>query len=188
MAKSKNNIITHGLSGKVGDILVFRQRAGQTIVSKVPVQSGELTENQKAVNRKFQQAVIYAKASLADASLKAAYAAEAEGAQTGYNIAIADFFHAPDISEVDFSAYAGQPGDKIKIRVSDNFMVKEVRVAIMNSDGTIADQGIAANDINGLDWIFTATEANPSLEGDKIIITATDNPDNKAVKEQLLAG
>lgn len=26
MAQSKNNIITHGLSGKVGDIIVFSQR------------------------------------------------------------------------------------------------------------------------------------------------------------------
>ncbi|SDF09761.1 hypothetical protein SAMN05421825_1031 [Epilithonimonas hungarica] len=33
MAESKNNIITHGLSGKVGDLIVFRQRSGDTIVS-----------------------------------------------------------------------------------------------------------------------------------------------------------
>ncbi|MFJ1382405.1 hypothetical protein [Capnocytophaga canimorsus] len=26
MAESKNNIVTHGLSGKVGDLLVFYQR------------------------------------------------------------------------------------------------------------------------------------------------------------------
>ncbi len=31
MAQSKNNIITHGLSGKVGDIIVFSQRGGKTI-------------------------------------------------------------------------------------------------------------------------------------------------------------
>ncbi len=36
MAESKNNIITHGLSGKVGDLIVFSQRNGKTIVSKAP--------------------------------------------------------------------------------------------------------------------------------------------------------
>jgi len=36
MAESKNNIITHGLSGKVGDLIVFSQRNGKTIVSRAP--------------------------------------------------------------------------------------------------------------------------------------------------------
>jgi hypothetical protein len=35
MAKSKNNLVTHGLSGKIGDMLVFRQVGGETIVSAV---------------------------------------------------------------------------------------------------------------------------------------------------------
>jgi hypothetical protein len=30
MAESKNNIITHGLSGKIGDLTVFSQRDGKT--------------------------------------------------------------------------------------------------------------------------------------------------------------
>lgn len=36
MAKSKNNVVTHGLSGKIGDMLVFSQRNGQTIVGMAP--------------------------------------------------------------------------------------------------------------------------------------------------------
>ncbi|MCD0479267.1 hypothetical protein LPB90_12440 [Chryseobacterium sp. LC2016-29] len=48
MAESKNSIVTHGLSGKVGDLLVFRQRNGKTVVSKVPEDStGELSDKQK---------------------------------------------------------------------------------------------------------------------------------------------
>ncbi|CEN46452.1 hypothetical protein CCAN2_1710034 [Capnocytophaga canimorsus] len=31
MTQSKNNIVTHGLSGKVGGVLVFSQRNGKTI-------------------------------------------------------------------------------------------------------------------------------------------------------------
>ena len=49
MAESKNNIVSHGLSGKVGDLLVFSQRNGKTVVSKVPKDdsTGELSDKQK---------------------------------------------------------------------------------------------------------------------------------------------
>ena len=44
MAESKNNVITHGLSGKVGDLIVFRSRFGRTFVSSKPKErTGELS-------------------------------------------------------------------------------------------------------------------------------------------------
>ena len=36
MVESKNNVITYGLSGKVGDLIVFRNRGGKTFVSSKP--------------------------------------------------------------------------------------------------------------------------------------------------------
>jgi len=48
MAESKNNIVSHGLSGKVGDLLVFSQRNGKSVVSKAPKDStGQLSDKQK---------------------------------------------------------------------------------------------------------------------------------------------
>ena len=61
MAKSVNNIITHGLTGKIGDLLVFRQVDGKTVVSKVPRKTTTVTEKQKQQRAKFQEAVIYSK-------------------------------------------------------------------------------------------------------------------------------
>jgi hypothetical protein len=58
MAKSRNNVVTHGLSGKIG-MLVFRQVDGETIVSTMPEQSSELTEKQLAHRKRFQRAVLY---------------------------------------------------------------------------------------------------------------------------------
>jgi hypothetical protein len=75
MAQSKDNIITHGLSGKLGNILVFSQRHGKTIVSKVPKHNPEQSAKQKEQVAKFQEAVIYAKTAIKDANTKAAYAA-----------------------------------------------------------------------------------------------------------------
>ena len=36
MAKQKNNVVTHGLSGNVGDLLIFRQTSTGTVVADMP--------------------------------------------------------------------------------------------------------------------------------------------------------
>ncbi|WP_265426533.1 hypothetical protein [Chryseobacterium sp. YIM B08800] len=46
MTESKNNIVTHGLSWKVGDLLVFSQRNGKSVVPKAPKEmAGELSQH-----------------------------------------------------------------------------------------------------------------------------------------------
>ena len=58
-------------------------------------------------------------------------------------------------------------------------------MAIYNSDGTLVEQGNALNN-NGPLWVYTATVNNPNLSDDKIVVRATDLPDNLAEKEVLL--
>lgn len=179
MAESKNNIVTHGLSGKVGDLLVFSQRNGKTVVSKAPKErTGELSDKQKAHKLKFQKAVLYAKAALANPIKNQMYEARADSAKgiTTYNVAVADLLNAPDIEEIDLSGYSGTPGDLIKITATDDFEVVAVTVKIENADGSLVEQGTAVN--NGAEWIYTATASNPDLAGDKITVQATDNPAN----------
>lgn len=185
MAKSINNIITHGLSGKVGDLLVFSQRNGKTIVSKVPQKSNKVTEKQAQQRQKFQEAVIYSKGILKDPTSKLEYEAEAKdrGIQTN-SVAIADFLNAPKIEEVNLSAYTGKVGDTIKIKAFDDFKVKEVTVKIQNADGSLVEEGNATEE--GLYWVYTAKENNTDLSGDKITIRATDMPDNLSEKEEVL--
>ena len=178
MAKQTNNVVTHGLSGKVGDLLVFSQRAGKTVVGKVPQKRKVTSEQQKEQQRKFQWAVLYAKSAMADPDTGAAYNQAAKKGQSGYNVAVADFFHAPDIHKVDVSGYTGAPGDIIRIQVTDNFMVKEVTVAITNADGSLVEEGNATPDAGGYYWTYTATAANDNLDGDKIEITVSDLPGN----------
>ena len=178
MAKQSNNVVTHGLSGKIGDLLVFRQRAGQTVVAKAPQKPRTVSELQKEQQRKFQRAVLYARAAMADTETGAAYNRAAKRGQTGYNVAIADFFHAPDIHNIDVSGYTGNPGDTICIQVKDDFMVKEVKVTITNADGSLVEEGYASPDAIGYQWTYTATSVNDSLDGDRIEITVSDLPGN----------
>lgn len=132
MAHSKNNIVTHGLSGKVGDILVFSQRNGKTIVSKAPKKrSGEDSEKQKEQQAKFQQAVLYGKSVIADPTQKALY--ESTG-KKAYNVAVADLLNAPKIEKINVADYKGNIGDTISVRVTDDFKVASVKIIIQNAD------------------------------------------------------
>jgi hypothetical protein len=186
MAQSKNNIITHGLSGKVGDLIVFRNLNGKTIVASKPKEyTGELSDAQKAHQKRFQQAVLYAKSAIADSTTNEGYKNAAEKGRTAFNVAVADFLNAPEISEVNLEKYTGKIGDTIGVTVTDDFSVEEISVTIQNADGTQVEQGLAKKASGSLEWIYTATADNSSLEGDKIIIRASDLPGHVTEREEL---
>jgi len=189
MAVVLKNLVTKGLSGKLGDTLVFRRVGDRTIVSTAPTTTKEPTEKQKAQRERFQMAVLYAKGMMKVPSAKADYEAEAKGAgqPNAYNIAVADFFRAPDIEDVDLSMYTGAVGDTIRIRAVDDFRVESVRVEIYNADGTEVESGNAMQQTNGIDWLYRATAVNEDLSGDRIVIKASDMPGNITEQEKELS-
>jgi hypothetical protein len=83
-------------------------------------------EAQQAHRRRFQHAVLYSMGVMSDPELTAAYESKAKPGQSARNMAVADFFHAPDIRDVDVTGYRGLPGDVIRIEVTDDFMVTDV--------------------------------------------------------------
>ncbi|MDD3077779.1 MAG: hypothetical protein PHH37_01575 [Paludibacter sp.] len=186
MAESKNNIVTYGLSGKVGNLLVFRNRAGKTVVSSAPRKStGEPSEAQKTHRRRFQEAVIYGREVNADPEKKELYAQSAKEGVSVYNVAVADFMQAPDIIEINVNNYTGKTGDTITIMVKDDFMVFEVVVTIFNKDGTEVESG-NAQPADGYKWTYTVTSNNDNLNGDKIVVRAYDLPGNVNANEKQL--
>ncbi len=110
----------------------------------------------------------------------------AKKGKTPYIVAVADFLKAPSIEHVDVSAYAGQPGDTIRIRVTDDFAVKAVTIRITNDDGSLVEESEAQPDAIGYEWVFTATQTNDNLVGDKIEIFASDTPGNISYNKQVL--
>ncbi|MDR1879169.1 MAG: hypothetical protein LBQ64_06365 [Bacteroidales bacterium] len=185
MAKQKGNVVTYGLSGKIGDLLVFRQRDGKTIVSKIPKAPKTESENQKKHRKRFQQAVIYAKAATSTPEGKALYGA-AKKCRTPFNTAVSDFFNTPKIENIDLYAYTGTVGDKIRIMATDDFAVKSVHVQINNADGSLVEEGEAVPDVTGQLWTYTTTQNNDNLNGDKIVVSACDHPGNITKEEQIL--
>lgn len=187
MAEVKNNIVTQGVSGMLGDMIVFRQVNGKTIMAVKPKQSDKKSEKQLARQEHFQSAVIYGKSSAANPALKAEYGSGVnEKLNSPYMVAVADFLNAPSIQEVNLKEYTGNVGDRITIRVTDDFKVAEVKVAIHNPDGTLVEEGNAVQALAGFDWTYTATVKNVSLDGDRITITAYDMPGNETTEEKSL--
>lgn len=188
MAKSKNNVITHGLSGLVGDLLVFRQRANKTIVADRPKPfSTPPTDLQLGIQRRFKKAAQYARTAILDPLLKAGYRAVARLGQSAYNRAFKDYQLAPEFDEdVNLSTYTGAIGEEISVSVIDDFQVIGVKVKIINADLSLLEEGDAVQSDNGLDWIYTCTAVNAAPAGSKIIFTASDLPGNQTVLEKVI--
>ena len=69
------------------------------------------------------------------------------------------------------------------VRAVDDFRVTGVQVEIYSASGTLLEKGNAVQQVNGIDWTYTATQANNPLAGSKIKAIATDVPGNKAMLE-----
>ncbi len=180
MAKNARNIVTQGLSGKLGDLIVFRQLNDETIVSAKP-KKRVAPPGQGEIDRRkhFQEAILYAKEAYSEPALKEEYKQKAKGkGMSGFNIAVADFMNAPHIDEIDVSNYHGQVGDTIRIRVTDNFKVDSVHTTIRKGDGTEVEEGQAEVLPNGLDWEYKVTQANTFSTGCMFIVHAFDIPGN----------
>ena len=179
MAQSKDNILVKGFSGTISRLLTFRQRAGKTIVSKLlrPTTAAP-SDKAAAVRAKFAIGSAYAKVAIKDPAIKALYQAVAKPGQSAFNVALADAFRAPQISGINATAYHGAAGDAITVKATDDFKVAAVKVSIFNAAGDLLEQGNAIMQINEVDWLYAATQANAAPAGSKITAVATDLPGN----------
>ena len=165
MAKVRNNVVMRGLSGSFGDQMVIKiDKAGRTIVSNKPEfdPNRQFTESQLTHQEDFREASAYAK----NAKGQEEYLAKAEGTpKSTYNVAMADWFHAPEIKDIDISAWHGQTGQMIRIEAMDDVKVTQVTVVITDAEGAVIEQG-QAEPATGLWWEYVTSAAatgNPSV-------------------------
>lgn len=180
MAKIRKNIIIQGFSGTLGDQLVIKQdKAGRTILAVPPTVDPDRTfsEAQQAQHEKFREAATYAK----DAKVQEVYQEKAEGTpQTPYNVAMADWFHAPEVQEIDMENWHGAIGDVIRIKAVDDVQVTQVTVLITDSAGVVLEQGAAMNTGSGW-WTYTMQTAVSGSP--RVVASARDLPGNVAQLE-----
>lgn len=188
MSKIKDNIVTRGLSGKLGKQIVFRQWSGDTFLAKAPVVNSSSTKSEMRLQSmlRFKDATIYAKKAMNDAELKQAYQKKCKARQNAYARAVQDFFIAPSIEEIDVSNYTGEPDSFIQVYAIDDFRVKRVKVRIEDNESNEVDAGWAEREGNTDWWRYMATVPNPLPEGGKVIAFAYNQPGNEATKEVIL--
>jgi hypothetical protein len=178
MAKQKNNIIMRNTRGMVGKQIVFKKRAGVSYVSAPPeVKPGRIpTQEQAILQQRFREAVLYARTANADPVTKAMYQSAAKRGQSAFNVAFKDAFTSPEILEVTTRGYSGQPGDLIVVEANDDFKVNMVRIAILNSNGELVEEGFALPSASGLVWTYRAMQQVPSVLGFTIQVDVHDVP------------
>jgi hypothetical protein len=192
MAHADNSIITGKFRGSLGKQLVFREWEGKTVVAKSPKgRTGGPSAAQAETQEKFQAASRYAIAVTkgSDQSLAQAYALALRPRQNVYSRALEDFMSPPVVKFINNRGYTGAPGDKIVIRATDDYRVTKVLVEIFTADGTLLETGNAEQNINGIDWTYTAKATHPAgtgLAGTKIRAIAFDVPDNEGTLELTL--
>lgn len=174
MAKVQNNLLLHGLSGMLGKQLVIRkQKDGSYVVAAAParVEGRVRTQRQRDQQERFRKGVLYGKATQNNPEYQAA--AKARGIPA-FNVAIADFLHAPEILGIDVSGYTGAVGEKITITAVDDVRVATVGVLIMDDDNVLIEKGQAT--VSPQDshlWTYTTTTAAPSPSV-KIVVDVAD--------------
>lgn len=179
MAKVRDNLITEGLSGKLGKRLVFRKsRGGGTILAVSPVYSTtrEYSETELEHQEAFKQATQYAKV----AKDQPLYVQLAKGTEaTAYNLAVADWFGQPEILEIDASNWNGQVGQSINIKAQDDTRVDSVQVVIRGDNDVLYEEGQAVpSGTDRLLWVYTTTAQVPSESSYRVIATVKDLPGN----------
>ena len=91
MAVSKNNIVTHSISGKVGNV-IFKNYGDKTIVSKYPDMSKvKKTDSQVENQYLFKAAHLHAKGILADPIKKAEFVKTLPQGKYAYHEAVSMF-------------------------------------------------------------------------------------------------
>jgi hypothetical protein len=185
MAKVTLNPALKAIHGRVDD-LVFKRYNGHEMVSPVPDRTGIVpSANQLAQMDKFRLAALYGKAALADPQTRTVYEdAAARKGMPVFALTVADFLNAPAVDEIDLSDYAGQIGDKIAVRASDDVEVKGVQVAIREQGGAVLEQGAAVLETASNTWVYTATTTLAQGQAVSIEVSATDRPGHKTTKTQ----
>jgi hypothetical protein len=93
MARQKQNVLTHGLTGNVYGQLIFKQYSYGTVVSKIPDRSKVvLSEKQQASTGTFRKAVAYAKGVLKDPVKYAEIQSRLAEGKAVYHAAIKEYF------------------------------------------------------------------------------------------------
>ena len=173
-----------GARGMLGNVVVYRQFRGKTLMCNRPEKRQGITPHQQRMKTRFLEAVAFAKKQIADPVTKALYQPGPESKFTSaYAAALADYLKRPVIDDVDVSGYKGKEGDAIIVKASDVAQTLTVTVSVLGVDGSVIEQGEALPAMLTDDYVFRVRKRNDLIRGSIIHITVRDRPGNVVDKK-----
>jgi hypothetical protein len=180
MARSKNNVLTKGLSGMVGKQIVFRSWNGKTFISVAPKKPKKQSPVQKENRTKFKRATMYAKSMMKDPVKKAEYKEIAKKLQlpNPYTAAITDYMRNPEIEALDIANYSGKAGEDIKVTANKKgFKIREVEVIVVDKNGEVIEKGKTEKGVDN-EWIYKTSNNIEGKETVRFLISVRDSAGN----------
>jgi len=175
MALLAANSVLQGLTGMIGDQLVFRKCGDKTVVSKKPYRCRKRTsELQQLYLTKFKEASRYARTLLRDPDKYEYYTklAKKRKKHSAYNLVISEYMLFIRIEEKET---APKQGDRRRVVLSvtkkNNYKVNNVNVQLLSPSGETVVIG-EANRVSNSDWVFKFSA--PPEKGSSLIVTAMD--------------
>lgn len=163
MANTYGNKFARGFRGALGERFVVHQTgSGKTVIASKPLFDDTIayTGGQTMQQAAIRDATMYANT----AENQEAYILKSE--QTGitaYALAVADWYSAPRVLEIDIDLWTGKIGETIRVKARDNVMVASVMLVIRDPQGYILEMGEALPFSAGSPWWNYTTQSLVSL-------------------------
>jgi hypothetical protein len=186
MAIIKNNIVMEGVSGMLGDVVVFRQLRGKTIMANKPRKPRFQSDLQRENRHRFRAASAFAKQAMLDPEKKEYYKVKARklGLPNAYTAALTDYMRKPAVTAVK---YKGNTSGSIAITAGKaGFSLASVTVTMVNAEGTPLATGTAVlKDRQRNEWtaklppnVWIPDKTNDRECVHRVMVTATDYTGN----------
>jgi hypothetical protein len=181
MANVYRNRFSRGWNGASGDpFVVHKTGSGKSIVAGKPMFDDAMayTERQTMHQAAVRDSALYA--SFAE-NLEAYICKAKELGTTAYALAVADWYGAPRVLEINVDRWTGKVGESIRVKARDNVMVASVLLVIRDAQGQIMEMGEAVQ--AGTDsawWNYTTQSAIELTPFPSVQAIAFDLPGNRA--------
>lgn len=180
MANVYRNKFARAWNGAFGEpFVVHRTGPGKAIVTSKPMFADTLayTEGQPMHQAAVRDSALYA--SFAE-NQEAYVRLAAETGRTTYSLAVADWYGAPRVLEINVDRWTGKVGESIRVKARDNVMVARVLLVIRNTQHHILEMGEAVpSEAESAWWNYTTQSPVPLTPFPTVQAIAFDLPGNR---------
>lgn len=177
MARLYSNIVILGSDGLMrGQYADRKSRLEKSILSSKPMFDNYRKEATKVHEIAIRESTTYANFS----QTQDVYISRAKRlGVTPYYIALADWFEAPRVLEINVDSWTGKIGRTIRVKARDNVMVARVTVVIRDADENVLEMGEATLSEPGSPWWnYTTKSVVQMTPFPTVEATAYDLPGN----------